>query len=104
MEIFTLASCSTPVQSVLVNWEPWSELNISGGPYLASASFKASMQNPASMEFDSRQLSTFRLCQSMIATRYRNPRRMGMHVMSVHPLPGRVMRGMIPRGGPDWAG
>lgn len=59
---------------VLVNCEPWSELKISGLPYFASAYLSASTQNPASIEFDNRQLSTFRLCQSMAATKYRNPK------------------------------
>lgn len=40
--------------------------------------FSASTQNPASIEFDSRQFSTFRLCQSITATRYRKPRRIGI--------------------------
>jgi len=40
--------------------------------------FRALMQKPASIVFDTRQLNTFRLCQSMSATRERTPRRMGM--------------------------
>lgn len=35
--------------------------------------------------FDTRQTSTVRLCQPTIATRYRNPRRIGIYVMSAHP-------------------
>ena len=46
---------------------PWSVLNISGLPFL-SASFRASTQKPASRVFDSRQESTYRLYQSMMAT------------------------------------
>ena len=36
----------------------WSVLKISGFPYLASASFSASMQNRTSMVFDNRQART----------------------------------------------
>ncbi|AHD03250.1 hypothetical protein METH_17585 [Leisingera methylohalidivorans DSM 14336] len=35
----------------------------------SSASFKALMQDPAIIVFDNRQLHTFPLCQSMIATK-----------------------------------
>jgi hypothetical protein len=47
----------------------WSVLNISGLPKRASASCSASSQNDTSIVFDSRQDSTARLAQSMIATR-----------------------------------
>ena len=60
-----------------MNWLPWSVLKISGRPNRASASSSASMQNELSIVFDSRQLSTARLAQSMIATRYRKPRPIG---------------------------
>lgn len=42
------------------------------------ASRSASTQKSASKVLDKRQLSTFRLAQSMIVTKYRNPRRIGM--------------------------
>jgi hypothetical protein len=42
---------------------------ISGLPYLAMASFKASAQKLASSVFDNRYASTLRVAQSMIATR-----------------------------------
>ena len=44
---------------------------ISGLPYLAMASSSASTQKLASSVFDSRQASTLRVAQSMIAIRYR---------------------------------
>ncbi len=54
----------------------WSVLNTSGVPW-SRASFRASAQKPVSRVLDNRQATTYRLCQSMIATRYRNPRAMG---------------------------
>lgn len=73
IEILTFLSRGTSGKSVLVDGEPWSELTIFGLPYFASAASSASTQDPASIEFDNRQLSTFRLCQSMTATRSGNP-------------------------------
>src|SRR5437016_14212640 len=70
LAIVTSCLFSTPVKSSLVNWPPWSVLKISGRPKRASASSSASTQKSAPSVFDSRQASTARLCQSMIATRY----------------------------------
>ena len=47
---------------------PWSVLNTSGCPW-PRASSSAPAQKPASRVLDSRQASTYRLCQSMTATR-----------------------------------
>ena len=58
IDILMSALARTPVKSELVNWLPWSVLKIVGVPYRASASFKASTQNRASMVFDSRHAST----------------------------------------------
>lgn len=70
---------------------------ISGVPQLAMASFKASSsadrrmrsnlprgQKLAPNVFESRQDNTLRVAQSMIATRYNNPCRIGIQVMSLH--------------------
>jgi hypothetical protein len=69
MEMRTPVAFSTSVKARLVNWLPWSVLKISGRPYWASASSRAARQNAASRLFDTRQARTFRLAQSMIATR-----------------------------------
>jgi len=69
IEIRIPALASVLVNSVDVNWLPWSVLKISGLPNRARASSSAETQNPASIVFDTRQASTARLYQSMIATR-----------------------------------
>jgi hypothetical protein len=78
IEIRMPALASRPVKATLVNWLPWSVLKMSGRPKRASAASRASTQNAVSMVFDSRQASTARENQSMMATRYRNPRPIGM--------------------------
>ena len=74
---------STPTDSTasshaaLVNWQPWSELLINGCRPAASAPVQARMQNSLSRLFESSQPTTYRLHQSMIATRYMNPLAIG---------------------------
>jgi hypothetical protein len=78
IEMRTPAAISIPVNAALVNWLPWSVLKISGRPNRANASSSAEMQNELSMVLVSRHASTARLAQSLIATRQRKPRPMGM--------------------------
>src|SRR6516225_5716188 len=69
IEMRTPAAASVPVKAALVNWLPWSVLKMSGLPKRASASSSAETQNEPSKVLDSRQDSTARLAQSMIATK-----------------------------------
>jgi hypothetical protein len=62
-------SNSRPLKSALVNWLPWSVLNIVGLPNRASASSTTSIQNATSSVIDTRQASTRRLNQSTTAAR-----------------------------------
>jgi len=68
----TPAACTRPVHASAVNCTPWSVLNTSGRPRL-SASSSMSRQSAPSRVFDSRQATTKRLYQSMVAARYMNP-------------------------------
>lgn len=54
----TLAAASTPVNSRLMNWLPWSMLKISGRPCLARASSSDATQNAASIVIETRWAST----------------------------------------------
>ena len=73
IEILDFARFKRSVQAKDVNWLPWSVFMISGGPNLWMASFSASTQKSASSVFEMRQANTFRVNQSMMATRYRKP-------------------------------
>ena len=61
-----------PVKILLVNWEPWSVLNIPGFPKWRAFS-NAFWQNDVSRDVDICQEMTYRLHQSMMATRYMKP-------------------------------
>jgi hypothetical protein len=60
------------VTARLVNWTPWSMLKISGHP-CTSATSRASRRKAGASELDSCQANTYRLNQSIRATRYRHP-------------------------------
>src|SRR5258708_9922345 len=77
----TPADSSRPVHAPAVNCTPWSVLNTSGVPR-PNASSSMSWQNDPSRVFDSRQATTYRLNQSIVAARYMNPLGSGMYVMS----------------------
>src|SRR5206468_12511479 len=70
---------STPADSTAsiyigeVNWEPWSVLDINGAfrPTRSAASHAAT-QNSASIVLLNRQANTYRLHQSITATKYKN--------------------------------
>lgn len=83
IDTFTPASVRVVIYADPVNCYPWSVFMISSGPYRSSASFKANQQS-ACIVFDSSQLKTFLVVQSMMATRYKDPRSSGMKVMSEH--------------------
>lgn len=84
VEILVLARFKRSVQSKDVNCDPWSVFMISGGLNLWMASFSTSTQNSASSVLEMRQASTLRVNQSMMATRWRKPLRIGKWVMSAH--------------------
>jgi hypothetical protein len=63
------AICSRPVNASLVNWHPWSLLNISGRRLVANAPSNATKQKSVSGLADTSHDNTKRLCQSMIAVK-----------------------------------
>lgn len=69
MLILMSAAISRPVNSRLVNCEPWSVSKISDLPKRAMASSTASMQKALSIVIESRQANTLRLNQSTTAAR-----------------------------------
>src|SRR5580658_3765673 len=82
---------STPADSTAsinigeVNCDPWSVLEINGGCRPArNAASQASTQKSASNVLLKRHPSTYRLHQSITATKYINPLAIGTYVMSEH--------------------
>lgn len=69
IDTLTPFASSRPVNRGEVNWLPWSVLKIAGCPNCAKASSSTSMQNSTSIVFDTRQASTFRVAQSITATK-----------------------------------
>jgi hypothetical protein len=60
MQMATPCSIYTLVKASLVNWQPWSVLNISGVPYFCKAASRHSTQKRLSRVFDTRQVKTLR--------------------------------------------
>ena len=77
----TPADSSRPVNAAAVNCTPWSVLNTSGRPRPQGLVQHLQAEAPSSV-FDSRQATTYRLYQSIIAARYMNPEGNGTYVMS----------------------
>ena len=75
---------------------------ISGGPYLAMASFKASTQKSACIVLLNRQLRTLRVAKSMIATRYKNPFRTGTKVRGTPDLARALYHHLSQQVREDW--
>lgn len=68
----TRADSSRLVHAAAVDCTPWSVLNTSGHPW-PSATSSISSQNDPSSVLDSRQATTGRRYQSMVAAGYMNP-------------------------------
>lgn len=82
IEIRTPDRRNQSIQANDMNCLPWSVFMVSDSPNLAIALFNASTQKSASSVFEMRQANTVRVCQSIIATRYRNLRLIGRQMMS----------------------
>src|SRR5690606_11364502 len=81
----TPADCTASMYPGLVNCGPWSVLEINGAqPACFSALSQARMQNSVSIVLLNSHASTYRLHQSITATRYINPYAIGTYVMSLH--------------------
>ena len=80
-------SASSPinvlVKTSLVNWLPWSVLNISGLPCSRKASSAISAHHSASIVLLKPHPIIRRLNTSMMAARYINPFRIGIYVISI---------------------
>jgi len=60
-DMFCEAEQQREEKRLLVNWQPWSVLKISGGPYRAMAVVTISLHHPASIVLDISQCTTKRL-------------------------------------------
>ena len=72
------------IQPEQVNWDPWSELIISGLPYVEISSFNTPSVFSASRVLNKPQPTIYRLYTSIMAVRYRKQRFMGMYVKPMH--------------------
>lgn len=83
LDILILASVRVVILDAPAHCDLWSVFTILGLPYLAMASLNASTPKLAPSVLESRQTSTLRVAQSMLATRYRNPRRTEISIIFV---------------------